>query len=151
MRIFATILFVHLLPIVAVASIRRDAVIVNASKEVIMVCHVDGTPDKRIEPGKEERIVFPPSSEKLPIRAGARVYRYDCPVPPREFLKVGMFKSIFRVVLSVDQKLYLVSPDSTLIDAALHASQPNGWPLTPVAVEPNHTAEPASPSRGGSS
>jgi len=135
-----------LLPIAGLASVRRDAVVVNASDDPIVVCYIDGSPDKKIEPGRERQIVFPPPAEILPIKTKGTVFRFGCVNPPGEFLKVGMFKSVFRIVFASDHKLYIAQPETSPGNLTWQTAQPNGWPLAPLTEKsPNQAAEPSRP------
>ena len=139
MKLPALLLGLLCLPCGVLATIRRDAVIVNACDEPIVVCHIDGTPNAKIEPRKEARIVFPPSDAKLPIKVKDAVYWYACPIPPHEFLKAGVFRSTFRLVFSTDRRLYLVPFDFVGSDIRT-VQQPSGWPLSPATERPPNQA-----------
>lgn len=137
MKFAALLLSLLCLPNVVLATIRRDAVIVNASNDPIVVCYIDGTTNAKIEPGKEARTVFPPPDAKLPIKIKDEVLWYACPIPPREFLKVGIFKSTFRIVFFADRRLYLVPFDFVGGDVR-QVRQPSGWPLSTLTeIQPN--------------
>ena len=125
------------LSVAAWASVRRDAVIYNGTGAEIEIHYIDGELDQKIAPGKSKRIVYPAASESLPINFGSEAYRFPCRNPPFGFMKAGVFKSTFKLVVAADRRLYLIpfktSPAEAL-DAAKRQPQPDGWPIEGVLV-----------------
>lgn len=105
MKLFQVLFFAHLLSLSAFGAIRRDAIIYNASGVEVEVFYVSGELNQKIKPGESKQIVYPPASDSLPLNFEAKSYRFPCKTPPTSFMKAGMFKSTFKLVIADDRRL----------------------------------------------
>jgi hypothetical protein len=140
MKPLLMILLVHLVPVLAFGAIRRDAIICNASGVEIEVYYVSGELNERIESGESKQIVYPPASELLPISFASKLYRFPCRTPPTGFMKAGMFKNTFKMVIGDDRRLYLIPFETLPAEAwatAKTQSQPEGWPIEGIPTNAN--------------
>ena len=138
MKLTLIFLFAQLASVPLFGALRIDAVICNASGVLVEVFYVSGELDERIKPGESQQIVYPPSSEFLPISFDSKQYRFPCRIPPAGFMKVGMFKRTFKLVIGDDQRLYLVPFETSQTEALATAkkqTQPDGWPLEGVPAK----------------
>jgi hypothetical protein len=132
MKIIFVFLLVQFTSISIFGGLRIDAIIYNESGSTVEILFLNGDLDERISHGKSKRIVYPSSSESLPIKINSRQYMYPSIPPSAEFRKISLFKLTFKLVIGEDKRLYLIpyeTPPEEVWDAARKQLQPEGWPI----------------------